>query len=472
MRPIGFFLICILTPFSSLATHLKGGEITYKIVDATTRTVEVTLKLFRDTAPGSVDQPDVSLNFGDGSNCQSVKALSREQVGNTTEVITYKTLHSFPTYGRFILSFNEENRNENINSANSVDVSLYIHSLIAIDVFDINNHSFQFFKNTGFNALVGKELSYTSIGYDPDGDSLAFTLIKPSFLPSGSENCTSETSSSYVPGYYLPDSAYINPYSGNIKWTPSKVGPYSFVVKVSEYRKGQLIGYVIKDFQIEVRDDDIDPKIERIDGHGLKPFEVLDLVMDETVTLRVRYQSINTNFNLEAFSELLTNNIGSFEVRDSGVYKVGTFRLPFSQSLKRAQIYLMTFRGTCTSGNSQSLLDFTYILNPNPAIVLDTTGNPPSIDPDEAPLSLDEKVRLKKVEFYPNPVKENFFVNTTQVHTPEILIYNASGALLKWQRLPQALKARVETTGISRGTNFFIIKSNGQKWGWGKFILE
>jgi gliding motility-associated-like protein len=284
MRKYIYLLILTVLFFSTTcniyATHLRAGDITARVINQQTRTYEFTLTLYRDTGPGSVDQPDADLNFGDGSPCQNSKVESREQVGPQTEKLIYRFTHSFAGDGQYTISFNEENRNENINNiadGNSVNISFYVETKLILDAFNGKNSTPVLLVPPIDRAARGKLYLHNPGAFDPDGDSLAYRLeVSKAFLV-GEDGCGSGTAFT-VPNYKLPnDAAFgglnteggaatftLNPISGDLVWnTPGREGEYNMAFVVEEWRKinGEwvLLGYVTRDMQVTVQDTDNNP---------------------------------------------------------------------------------------------------------------------------------------------------------------------------------------------------------------------
>jgi hypothetical protein len=470
MKAVKILTALLFISFGSFATHLKGGQISYKLVDANTRTVEITLELFASTDPGSVDQPGASINFGDGSPCGHTKLLKRETVVKEVDVLTFKFLHSYPSDGSYLISFFEENRNTTI--ANITDPIIYlsnfsISSLVKIDAFNKNLSSFKFLNNYTSVAEVGKEFSITTIGYDFEGDSLSFSFLRP-LTANGVVDCSANFPYE-INGYFIPDSAYINPYSGNMKWTPSREGQYVFVVKVSEFKNGSLIGYSTKEFIVESKKGNTELQLQRGDNNQLKPFEVIDIESGTNITLRARFASDPVNeLELLAFSELLDKNKGSFVTYDSAEFKIANYSITIDPSLKRPQPYIFTFRGV-SKGNPELKKDLTYILNTQDGVQFNYVYQP---GPEDPILGLEDVPGKRVLSAFPNPATQTFYLNTSAFVSPIILFYDSKGLLAGKQRLESASKAEVKRNNMLPGLYLFILQSNGIGKGWGKVVFE
>ncbi|HYG40843.1 MAG TPA: T9SS type A sorting domain-containing protein [Cytophagales bacterium] len=478
-----FVFIFILNSFCSLATHLKGGEITYKSIDRSTRTYSIKLTIYRDVQ--GVDQPNATLNFGDGTACDIVDLSRRIQVEPDTEILNFFFTHSFPADGSYIISFNEENRNENINNindGNSVQISFYIESKIVIDAFTPND-SFIFHERPILEGFTGNDFSHTIAGLDPEGDSLSFEFLTPRAFKEGNgcETGTAFEVPNYKfpnhPNFYegsdIPQELSINPFSGNIIWNqPGKTGEYSIAVKVSEFRNGRLVGYSVRDFQIVITESDYYIEIEKVDTVKLKEFNVIDLEEGEPLELKVRLKNspLYINLKLEAYSELLIDENAAFETYDSADYKLGKFSFEFDSTLIRDNPYIITFMGSLINPIGVSRKDLTYILNPQKGKIFNYKTEPgvPPVDPT----GTDPEIFYQAIPAFPNPTKESFFVNTSLFRKPVILLYNTTGKIIKSQRLNSEERAEIKVEELKPGIYYYQVHSSGKKQGTGKVVVE
>lgn len=94
---------------------------------------------------------------------------------------------------------------------------------------------------------------------DPDGDKLEYELVQPeigSGCPFVSLPATFKVG---APPYNLTNNPFqtnnsfgLNTVNGQMTFTPTLLGPQTIAIKVKEFRKGVLIGTVIRDLQIQV----------------------------------------------------------------------------------------------------------------------------------------------------------------------------------------------------------------------------
>ncbi len=256
-----FFLLSRI----GFATHYRAGEITYRQIALTT--YEIIATTYTDPRNTAADRPEIDIDLGDNTILTVSRANGNGEIVNTdpNNIIKkniYKTSHTYPGPGKYLISIIDQNRIagiRNINNGLSVDIAFYVESYLNI------------FAGFGFNQSPVLLLPPIDIGckyrifthnpaaYDPDGDSLSFTLIPPK-----------KARGTDVENYTTPlysDSFTLDQKNGQVTWTmPTVSGPYNIAIKIQEFRKGILIGFVVRDMQIFINDNCINfpPKISAV----------------------------------------------------------------------------------------------------------------------------------------------------------------------------------------------------------------
>jgi hypothetical protein len=249
------------------ATHILGGEVTYKPVASTTAGVpryHVTAVLYRD--PSQAQQPTAQIVFSRGG-CGSAAAtgsfavtVTRNQtnalysLGCTTlfyyyEVYLYETDVDLPV-GQWTISVAEYNRAASIqNLVNSVATSYYVTTYLD-NALAGQNASPRFLSTLLPYLCNGQAQRYSFSAFDSDGDSLVYQFRQP-------EQSTQSLTSPY--GCGSPIAGTLSPHflldatTGALTAIPAPVqqGRFAMAARVSEYRRlngsWQLIGYVTRD---------------------------------------------------------------------------------------------------------------------------------------------------------------------------------------------------------------------------------
>ena len=255
---IVFVLICAFASLFCRATHNRGGEITFRHIAG--YTYEITIKTVTYTY-SEADRCYLQISWGDGT----VEVINRVNgdlgaspsgeychLGEIMEgddnirLNIYTGTHTYAGNGTFVVSLEDPNRNYGImNIPNSVSVPFYIETVLAIDNFMGTNDSPQTTLFPVGIACVGQKFIANAGAYDSDGDSLSYEIV--ACKGAGGED---------IPGYSMPggdDEIYINPTTGDFVWdAPDLQGEYNFAYRIVEWRNGMVIGYVTRDFQVNV----------------------------------------------------------------------------------------------------------------------------------------------------------------------------------------------------------------------------
>jgi gliding motility-associated-like protein len=268
------FLLFFVLAHQAYATHYRAGEIRFEnirdangvstlsyhiIVTTYTRFVGISADADRcelilrvgglnsnDTAILTrINGPQAPL----GSGACAGKAIGVVLFGNTEyKENVYKTSvpKTFANNGVYKLFITDRNRVTGVaNIPNSVDEPFTLESELDLTTGFKNNSSPVFTNYPLDKACVNKCFYHNPGAVDPDGDSLAYFI----------DTCRG-LNLNIIPGYTLPNIISILP-DGTFTWcTPTVVSVYNFAIRIEEYRKWNgkyvRIGYVIRDFQVDV----------------------------------------------------------------------------------------------------------------------------------------------------------------------------------------------------------------------------
>ena len=273
---IALALLSICWSNKALASHAAGGELLYEHVSG--NTYKFIFKFYRDcsginapmthrmcyvntcnvTAPQTIFLQRTSgpvLVNGDcpniTTNCTTPNGLpSYEEYIYEANVTLTEPCNSW----RFWVNHNARNPMNFLNGTN-----LYVETSFDNTINIVDN-------SPTFNRLpvpyccVNTPFTYDNGASDVDGDSLVYESIMPRTHPTFN-NCPSTppqlcTYPTYTPALNftsnpLPcnNSFVINPNTGLFSLTPSIQGKGVIAIKVSQYRNGQLLGYIVRDIQ-------------------------------------------------------------------------------------------------------------------------------------------------------------------------------------------------------------------------------
>lgn len=259
------FLFALVLWANVFATHQRAGEITYRLVPGKGNfTYEVTVVTY-SYAPSQADRNVLEIDFGDGTKDTVYRINGSSGISpagifcnHLGEIVAtdikrniYKKVHVFAGQGSFKISLTDPNRNYGIlNIPNSVEIPLYIETLLTINPFlgPINSPQLQLPPID--NGCINNIFRHNAGAYDPDGDSLSYKLV--TCRTTGGVNITGFKYPSEVdpdhPGTFIIDSK-----TGDITWDkPTLQGEYNFAFLIEKWRNGVRIAYVTRDMQVTI----------------------------------------------------------------------------------------------------------------------------------------------------------------------------------------------------------------------------
>jgi gliding motility-associated-like protein len=236
------FTLLAGTRVQVFATHNRAGEITVRQIRDLT--FEITLTTYTYTLSGA-DRPELEVQWGD----ETTSIAPRVEISNLPNDYrrnVYICQHTYPGPGTYSIVMQDPNRNYGVkNIPNSVNVIFSIKTIISVNP-QIGINSTPVLLNPPFDkAGLYQTFIHNPAAYDPDGDSLSYSLSV----------CTQQNGEP-IPGYKLPfasDTLFVDPVSGDLIWdAPEDTGIYNIAMNISEWRNGIKIGNIVRDMQIEV----------------------------------------------------------------------------------------------------------------------------------------------------------------------------------------------------------------------------
>ena len=304
-------LVSFIVSFSTgrlWATHNLAGQITYSKIGP--NTYRIILTTYTDPSQ-NVD--DCSLNLeiwsvqSQGAGVPELKTLvatlnniprkngglmpcnsrfgSHPRAGNGVVIRSpikkneYDTVWRFNGPGIFELRFGNYARVQDVkNMSNSVNTSFYVETRLNNNPFIGDNNSPILLNDPIDDACTNKIWTHNPGGYDPDGDSLVYSLVNSQQYDPTIMNRPISTDGFSNPGNTLGNGPFtIDSQTGIITWNTAKAaGWYNIAILVEEYRNGRLIGYVIRDMAINVKICRNDPpEIEAPDAYCIRAGDTL-----------------------------------------------------------------------------------------------------------------------------------------------------------------------------------------------------
>jgi gliding motility-associated-like protein len=253
------------------ATHNRAGEITYTHLQGNTYQIQI---ITYTKSSAVADRPYLKIRWGDEpSNIADALLDSLWRINGSgngvdididTKKNVYEGEHTYAGPGAFIISVEDPNRNGgivNINNGNdegedgktstSIMAVFSIQSLLVISPGQNgHNNSVELLYPPLDKACINQIWEHNPVAFDIDGDQLVYSLVPCTGVDGlpldGWEPADEYTNSN-------ADSFEINSTTGDITWdTPLIAGEYNVAIKISEFRNGDLVGFVVRDMQITV----------------------------------------------------------------------------------------------------------------------------------------------------------------------------------------------------------------------------
>jgi len=225
-RMLLFFAI---HPFISFGQDIRGGEINYTYISNLTYKYDI--YLYTRTSMG-INHSSISFHLGDGS-LTTLTGSSNNLPNDITEW-HYAETHIFPGGGSYTSYAQDSFRIASIqNIINSDSTTIVPSATMRISGNILSNSSPIFLNKQTDLYKNGNYFVHNPGAYDPDGDSLVFSLSPCSVL-----------------NYSFPPGASIDPTTG-IFQMPITSGIYAINIKVEEWRGGSNIGITYREMLID-----------------------------------------------------------------------------------------------------------------------------------------------------------------------------------------------------------------------------
>jgi len=235
-------MLFLVAALPALATHNRAGQITCKQVGEFTYEVTVTTFTY---SLSMADRPQLEVQWGD--NTSSVVARNAKiALPNYYNKNVYTARHTYPGPGVYRIVVQDPNRNYGVkNIPNSVNVIFSVQTVLMINPAIGANSTPVLLSPPYDKAAVGHIFIHNPTAYDPDGDSLSYSLTV----------CRKENGEP-IEGYTFPkasDTLYVDPVSGDLVWdAPVDSGIYNLAINITEWRDGIKIGNIERDMQVNV----------------------------------------------------------------------------------------------------------------------------------------------------------------------------------------------------------------------------
>ncbi|RMF26690.1 MAG: hypothetical protein D6765_08600, partial [Bacteroidetes bacterium] len=285
LKSLWVFVVLCGVPLQALATHIIGGEIYYRYVG--NNQYEITLDVYRDCFYGQAgfdDPAHIAIFYAGGDSViqLNLNPISIDTLDPTmgdpcfqvpddvcVDWARYRTVVTLPfRAGGYDIVYQRCCRNHTIANLVRPDTTGATYS-IHISEKGLTEHN----SSPRFNFLppaftcINKPIEFQHSAIDEDGDSLVYRLCRPlhgASIDRPQPNTPEPPpfdSVIWQPGYSVnnllapapdPDPLTINPQTGLLTGFPHLQGQFVVGVCVEEYRDGELLSVLRRDFQYNV----------------------------------------------------------------------------------------------------------------------------------------------------------------------------------------------------------------------------
>ncbi len=343
-----FFCIIILFANNAKATHIMGADLSFKCLP--NNIVEFNLSLYRDCSPGSAQlQGSYTIDVSSAS-CGIFTSVTVFQVGNGIEVSplcplqinnstcnggTLPGVQQFKYSGSiqltqpctdYLFAWESCCRNGSItNIIGPLNTGVRVEATWNKAVATCDD-------SPAFSALPvpyicqGQLINYNNGGYDPDGDSLVYSLVDPlSDFAGGVPFQYNAPFNSAYPLTTPSGSVGFNPATGQITLIASNLEITCLAIRIEEYRNDTLIGSVMRDIQVVVLNcanlapEQVLNNFENLQGGVITGTNIIEVCPGSSMSFDIFSHDPDGN-NLSLFSNIATVlNGGTYSVTNFGV---------------------------------------------------------------------------------------------------------------------------------------------------------
>lgn len=287
-------LFFLMFGFTSFATHIVGGEISYDTLG--NDQYEVRFEIYRDCGGSDFDNPLQYTVFNPNGSVVSEYTIALPSPDTLSvfsdnpcvtppndvciaRAIYIDTITMPATPGGYYITYQRccwANNIQNITTPGDWGLTLTIDVPGTDLVGNADNHSARFSNYPPIVLCSNYTLTFDHSAVDPDGDSLVYSMCSPKSFNGGGtfvfepnpEDPAPYTNAPWVAGFsgtqpYGPGSSVtIDSQTGLMNITPNQLGTFVAAVCVQEYRDGVLINEKMRIFGYRVVVCDIEIPIE------------------------------------------------------------------------------------------------------------------------------------------------------------------------------------------------------------------
>lgn len=451
-----YTLVLALLMLNSQATHLMGGDITVAQLPNGEHLVNLTV--YRDTV-GIPMASMATFEFSGPNGWAFIRRTAYDSVISGSvlpmypygvEVYFFSDTVNFPVAGNWHIAWQNCCRNGAIqNLANPLSESMYLSTNIVVDSVVPNSTPF-FLVPAAIYLPLNIAWQYNPLPFDPDGDSLVWSIDRPL-----------DDSAKFCLGYSTPPSAPSNPLNldsatGTLSWTADSIGHFVISILVEQYRNGVWLGEIRRDMQlIVVPAGHGFPYWSSFNGQAPRDTISIDVPANSPLNFELIASHSDTTRNLymDAYSPLLLKGASnaSFSVSPTGIRNDLKGRFSFTPDASQAgKKHIVVVR--CSDK---------YFTNDQAVRINVTSG-----------IGLDENQAqsFANWQLFPNPAHDHFYLSfqSQDQEYLELEVLDLEGRVLKVNKLETLRGANlleIDNANLEAGVYLVRIKArNGVLW--------
>jgi gliding motility-associated-like protein len=358
-------LLVLVMPVSAQATHIIGGDMSMRAVGSTPGLFRVQLNQYWDetkTGTGNRDQTVRLLIYRKQNpilvetlilNLQEAlplvfdnEACAKQRKLNFTEARYYKTYQFDPSRytdpGGYYIVWERCCRNDELTNAISIgNAGVAMVFYMEFPPMQKNGTSFvnsspSFGVPNGDYICLNKPFTFNVKATDADGDELRYSLVTPlnGYTTRTSPLSTDDSPKATYPtitwaqGISLQNaipgnpSLNINPTTGQLSVQASQEGLFLFTVQCEEFRNGQRIGVIRRDFQLSVVDCSKSTPPPAVIMVNNQPTQSINWCSSQPLVLSVEKNPLWAYQWQKDGENLRGDTTSSLNIKEPGVYTV------------------------------------------------------------------------------------------------------------------------------------------------------
>jgi gliding motility-associated-like protein len=262
-----FILLFIQSQNVAIASHAQSADLTYQCLGG--NQYQISLSFYRDCA-GVAAPTTATINIASASCGENLTVTLNQIPGTGTDVtpicasmttqcaggtnpgvqeFIYSGIVTLPAQCvDWVFSFSLCCRNTSIGTIASPGTeNIYVEA--HLDNYHFPCNSSPVFSNPPIPFVcVNQPYCFNNGSFDPDGDSLSYTLIAP--YTSATTTVTYNSPYTALQPLASMPAVNFNPLTGDMCMTPTQLQVTVFAILVQEWRNGELVGSVMRDVQL------------------------------------------------------------------------------------------------------------------------------------------------------------------------------------------------------------------------------